>query len=85
MNTKPIKEENKLDRILTIILVTAIALTAYIIVTPKEGEHFTEFYIFGANGTANNYPTDLTIGEEGKLIIGIVNHTMTLLPYLIPG
>ena len=43
-------------------------------VTPKPGERFTEFYILGSNGIASDYPTDLKVGEEGKVIIGIVNH-----------
>ncbi|MHC1595508.1 MAG: DUF1616 domain-containing protein [Candidatus Syntropharchaeales archaeon] len=77
--------ENRLDRILTILLfaaiIIAIAMTVYVIVTPKEGEHFTEFYILGANGTADEYPTDLAVGEEGKLIVGIVNHEYTNYSY----
>ena len=41
---------------------------------PKPYERFTDFYLLGPNGIASNYPTDLKIGEEGKGIIGIVNH-----------
>ena len=41
-------------------------MTAYVIITPKEGEKFTEFYILGPNGTASDYPTELKVGEEGE-------------------
>lgn len=70
--------ESKTSKILSVILVIsiilAIATTAYIIIKPKEGEKFTEFYILGPGGKASDYPTNLTSGEEGKVIIGIVNH-----------
>ncbi len=75
------KTGSKVDEILTIILVIAIicaiAMTIYVILTPKQGEKFTEFYVLGPNGTASDYPTNLKVGEEGEVIIGIVNHEYT--------
>lgn len=66
------------DKILSVILIISIILaistTAYIIVKPKEGEKFTEFYILGPGGKASDYPTNLTTGENAMVIIGIVNH-----------
>ena len=41
-------------------------MTAYVIITPKEGEKFTEFYILGPNGTASDYPTELKVGKGGE-------------------
>ena len=46
-----------------------------------SGNNFTEFYILGPNGTASGYPTNLTVGEDGKEIIGIVNHEYTNVTY----
>jgi uncharacterized membrane protein len=72
------KPENKLDRILTILLVLSIVASivtlAYVVVTPKEGEKFTEFYILGPEGMADGYPTELQLGQNGTVIIGVVNH-----------
>ncbi|KGK98096.1 hypothetical protein LI82_10185 [Methanococcoides methylutens] len=72
------KPENKLDRILTILLVISILASvvtlAYVVVTPKEGEKFTEFYVLGPEGMADGYPTELRNGQSGNVIIGIVNH-----------
>jgi len=72
------KPEPGLDRALTVILVLSILLSVttlvYVIISPKEGEHFTEFYILGPEGMADNYPTNYTLGESGKLIVGVVNH-----------
>ncbi|GAH62204.1 unnamed protein product, partial [marine sediment metagenome] len=39
----------------------------YILIKPNIGERFTEFYIIDPNGTASNYPTDLKVGEKGKV------------------
>ncbi len=72
------KPESKLDKALTVFLIFSILLSVttlvYVIVTPKEGEHFTEFYILGPEGKADNYPTKYMLGENGTVIIGIVNH-----------
>lgn len=72
------KPEPGLDRALTVILVLSILLSVttlvYVVITPKEGEHFTEFYILGPEGMADNYPTNYTLGESGKVIVGVVNH-----------
>jgi len=63
-----------LSVILVISIIASSATVVYVVVKPKTSERFTEFYILGPNGTASDYPSDLKIGEEGKLIIGIVNH-----------
>ncbi|MGB4421655.1 MAG: DUF1616 domain-containing protein [Methanosarcina flavescens] len=72
------KPESKLDRALTIILILSILMSVatleYVILTPKEGEHFTEFYVLGPQGIADNYTTDYTLGQSGTMIVGIVNH-----------
>ena len=72
------KDQSKTNKILSTVLILsiifAILTTAYIIVTPKEGESFTEFYILGPGGKASDYPTNLTSGQEGNVIIGIDNH-----------
>lgn len=69
--------QSVLDKYLSIILIASIicssAILAYVIVMPKTGERFTEFYLLGPNGIASDYPKELKLGEEGKVIIGIVN------------
>ncbi len=37
-------------------------------------EPYTEFYILGPEGNAENYPTEYVLGENGTVIVGIVNH-----------
>ena len=55
-------------------LVLAVGLTVYIACTPPVGERFTEFYLLGRSGKAYGYPTNLTVGEIGNVIVGVVNH-----------
>ncbi|MFC1864773.1 DUF1616 domain-containing protein [Chloroflexota bacterium] len=65
------------DKILAVILIVAILGTigtlGYIIATPKVEEKFTEFYILGLEAKALDYPMELRVGEEGKVIVGIIN------------
>ncbi|XRP97091.1 DUF1616 domain-containing protein [Methanocaldococcus sp. 16A] len=78
---------SKLDKALTVILliaiISSIATLCYIITHPKPGEKFTEFYILGPNGKAADYPTELFVGEEGRVIIGIVNHEYRNVTYYV--
>ncbi len=75
-----------LDKILSIILIItiiiALAMVIYVIVTPKRGEEFTEFYILGTGGKAADYPTSLSVGEKGEVIVGVVNHEYEDVSYL---
>jgi len=72
------EKSSKLDKALTVILIVAIissiATLGYVITHPRPGEKFTEFYILGPEGKAADYPTELFVGEEGRVILGIANH-----------
>ena len=73
------------NKLLTLALVVAIlgtfATVAYVIARPKTGETFTEFYILGADGKAQDYPRDLSVGEKASVIVGISNHEYVLSSY----
>jgi uncharacterized membrane protein len=77
------EEKSRLDKALTIILlitiIMSIAALVYVIVTPKQGEKFTEFYILGPGDKAYDYPTQVTAGNKSTLNVGVVNHEYTLL------
>ena len=76
-----------LDRALSIILliaiVAAVATTVYVIVVPKEGEKFTEFFILGEKKMAADYPTQLFTGQNSSLYIGIGNHEYRDITYTV--
>jgi len=75
------------DKVLTIALVIVIlgllGTLGYFIATPKVGETFTEFYILGQEGKAVDYPTELKVGDEGRMIVGIVNHERREVSYRV--
>ncbi len=77
--------QSVMDKSLSIVLIASIigssATLVYVVVTPKTGERFTEFYLLGPNSTASDYPIDLKVGEYGKVIIGIVNHEYENITY----
>lgn len=76
-----------LDRIISAVLVACIiaaaGFTVYIVYNPPPGESFTEFYILGPSGKATGYPTNLTLGETGTVILGVVNHEYQEISYRI--
>lgn len=78
---------SKTDKIIAFILVLSILASmgslAYIIGNPKEGEHFTEFYILGNNSTIGDYPTEFVQGEKGTVTVGIMNHEYRPVDYTI--
>lgn len=80
-------EASRLDRGLSVVLVVsivaALATTAYVIAVPKEGEHFSEFYILGPGGKAADYPTDFAAGSTRSLMIGVGNHEYREIPYTV--
>ncbi|MCL0034836.1 DUF1616 domain-containing protein [Dehalococcoidia bacterium] len=79
------RQENRLDRALSIVLILAIVgaigTLGYVIASPRVGERFTEFYILGLEGKAEGYPTELTVGEEGRVILGITNREHEIMGY----
>lgn len=77
----------RLDKALSVILVAAVLFAAgslaYVIKTPKVGEKFTEFYILGMGGKAEGYPRELSLGQKGSVILGVVNHEYEKVDYRV--
>jgi uncharacterized membrane protein len=71
-------EASRFDRVLSICLVIvvigAISVLAYVIAQPKAEEAFTNFYILGPEGMMENYPQELTLGEQAEITLGMENH-----------
>jgi uncharacterized membrane protein len=68
----------RLDKFFFLAIIAAIvmvgSLTAYLGAAPKAGDQFTEFYILDFNGKLTDYPQNLTLGQNGTVITGIINH-----------
>ena len=67
--------------ILVVLIIATIGSIVYIVSSPPAEESFTEFYILGTEGKAKDYPMQLVVGEEGRVIIGIVNREYETVTY----
>jgi len=74
-------------RIVSIILIAVVLATigaiGYIIATPGVDDKFSEFYILGLEGKANDYPKTLVLGEEARVIVGIINREYEIVSYWV--
>jgi uncharacterized membrane protein len=72
------KPESSTEKILrTFLAISVLALAgsvAYVTLAPHDQNPFTEFYILGPQGAAENYTTEYVQGESGTVIIGVANH-----------
>lgn len=76
-----------LDRAISIVLLLAIlgaigGLT-YAVANPSAEEPFTEFYILGSEGMAEDYPREVGLGEQVEVTTGIVNHENQYMSYKV--
>ncbi len=69
----PTRTDKILTSILLISIIISLCTVIYALTTPRKEEKFTEFYILGPGGKAGDYPTNLSRGETGTVIIEIIN------------
>jgi uncharacterized membrane protein len=60
--------------VLIIVLTLSIGVMAYIVVAPPPDDGYTEFYLLGPDGTADNYPVKYSLGDSRPVIVGVVNN-----------
>ncbi|MFC1985426.1 DUF1616 domain-containing protein [Chloroflexota bacterium] len=76
-----------LEKSLSVTLITAIlgavAALCYVIAVPTIEANFTEFYILGLKEKAAHYPKEVRVGEEVKVIVGIINHEHATMTYTV--
>lgn len=80
--------DERLERVLTWTLAVALLLSlggvVYVAATPQvTTDPYTEFYVLGEGGNASGYPTNLSVGETGTVIVGITNHEHRELTYTV--
>lgn len=67
--------------LLVVVIIGAIGMLVYVTRLPEVAQPFTEFYILGPEGKAENYPDQLVLGEEATVIMGIINHELEITDY----
>ena len=69
--------------VLAVVIVGATASLVYAVGSPRVVETFTEFYLLGPQGKAQNYTTELVSGEQAKVMVGIANWEHTSVSYRV--
>jgi uncharacterized membrane protein len=55
----------------------------YTVAVPPITDTFTEFYVLNSDGYPADYPQSLAVGEQVKVILGVVNQEHQTLSYSI--
>ena len=75
------------DRVFSIILgvlvLAALGAKGYVFAFHPPEEKFTEFYVLGLEGEAEDYPKVLRVGMEGCVLMGIVNYEYQEMGYRV--
>lgn len=78
------RAERVLTWVLGLALVLALVGVVYVAMNPPETtDPYTEFYLLGLDGNASGYPTQLSPGESGSVVVGISNHEHRAVDYRI--
>jgi uncharacterized membrane protein len=78
------KKSNKImSAVLILAILGAVATLIYAVFFQEPGDAYTEFYILGPGGKATDYPTQLKVGEDGKLTLVIVSEEREMTSYRV--
>ncbi len=76
-----------IDKLLTVgiavMLVASVVVLAWAITTPREGESFTQLAILGPGGMATDYPRNLTVGEDARVLLSVRSYEHDPMDYTI--
>lgn len=63
------------DKVLTIgiavMLVASVVVLAWAVTTPRVGERFTQLAILGPGGMATDYPRNLSVGQDARVLLSV--------------
>jgi uncharacterized membrane protein len=86
-NTEIKTPRSRKDMILSLslifIIAFAVGMVIFVVSTPKIGERFTEFYILGPSGKAENYSANLKYNSPATSLVGVVNHEYSFVNYTV--
>lgn len=76
------------ERVLTWVLAAAlvasmVAVVAIALNPPDTTDPYTEFYVLGPSGNASGYPTNVSVGGSGEVIVGVSNHEDRAVTYRV--
>ena len=68
---------------LALAVVGVAGFLLYLVASPPDSDGFSELYILGPEGQVDGYPTELAVGQEGRVILGIKNREHTPVWYSV--
>lgn len=75
------------DKVLTlgiaVMLVASVGVLAWAVTTPRVGERFTQLAILGPGGMATDYPRNLTVGEDARVLLSVKSFEHRTLTYTL--
>jgi len=71
------------DRALSVGVMASVVVAAAFFVAGPRREGFTEFYVLGPGHEIEGYPLNLTLGGNGTVILGVVNHEYEKVTYTL--
>ena len=87
LNLPDMAAMNKFDKFLYVLLIVVVIASlvsiGYVVAKPKQDENFTEFYILGPEGKAENYPYEILLGDSADIIVTIINYEHKPASYLV--
>lgn len=70
--------------VMVVALVISLVGVVGVALTPQQSASpFTEFYVLSEDSNASDYPTNLTVGEEATVTVGIVNRENRRMTYTL--
>ena len=76
-----------IDKLLTVgivvMLVASVLVLAWAVTTPRVGETFTQLAILGPEGMATDYPRNLTVGGEARVLLSIRSYEHEVMNYTV--
>jgi uncharacterized membrane protein len=72
-----------LSFILILVACGTIGVLVYVIAVPKTGSAYTEFYLLNSQGVADDYPSEIRIGDTESVIPVVINHENRTADYRI--
>lgn len=63
--------------------VSLVAVIGFSMAPLGAGDSYTEFYVLGQNGTASDYPENVTVGEKATVQVGVANFESRELTYTL--
>jgi uncharacterized membrane protein len=68
---------------IAVMLVASVVVLAWAITTPREGETFTQLALLGPDGMATDYPRNMTVGEDKRVLLSVKSFEHATFDYTV--